>query len=405
MWYRLSLVLAALFAGLLIYGSSGADNGFYVAPSVSAYEMYDDNVFFDFTNAESDFVTRVSPALELGYQSERMLLSGSYTFDAEAYLHNSELNSANVRSFGNLDLNYIATDRLTLSALADYTHTDTPTDLSLIPGETGVPGLLRGRTEARRTSIRPAASYQLTEATSGTVGYTSTTDTLSGTGTNRTRSAEIRFDQRTSEINRVSYGYMMRSYSFDTRSEDGVVTQGTSHSQTPWVGLSRDISRRTTVSGRAGPRFEEDDIQPYVLLSAVHDYGDGDLSVNLERDETTLLGESGTQEYLSVYATLSHTFGSNIQIEITPGYADVSQADFDADIFQLGVAAYYRVNRAVLLSASYDMSRQKVDPSAATSDDVSRNVVMLGVTFNYPQKRGSGEDRRRRLRGISPTGS
>ena len=44
-------------------------DGFYITPSLSIGELYDDNIFFTDTNRKQDFFTRVSPGIQAGYQS------------------------------------------------------------------------------------------------------------------------------------------------------------------------------------------------------------------------------------------------------------------------------------------------------------------------------------------------
>ena len=360
--------------------------GYFVVPSVSVDELYDDNLFFVSEDKQSDFVTRVSPALEVGYEAETLSWSGRYRFDAEAYARETELNSANVRQFADVEVEYLPTNRLTLSAAADYTKTDTPLDLTIIPGGS-IPGLLVGRSEAKRTAVNAAASYRLTAPTTGSLAYTWTREELVDAGGSDTNVLETWFDQRLSEVNTLSYGYMYRQYRFDQFGMNGVAGRAaTQDSNTPWIGLSHQFNARTRVVVRAGPRVDGSSVNPYVLISLQHQLTKGKLLLDYKRDETTLLGEPGKLELEALYGTFSRRFGTRLDVQLTPGYARVYQPNTSTDIYSLGLGAVYKVNESVFLTASYEFNFQEVKTEPGGMHEVSRNVIQVGVRFTYPRR-------------------
>lgn len=367
-----------------------ATPGYFAVPSVSVEEVYDDNLFFASEDKQSDFITRVSPALEAGYEADTLSLSGRYRFDAEAYASETDLNSAQVREFADVEVEYLPTNRLTLSAGADYTETDTPSDLDIIPGGT-IPGLLVGRSEATRTELDAAAIYRLTARTTGALAFTGTEDELVDVGESDTSVLETWFDQRLSEVNTLSYGYMYRQYRFDQFGIDGNAgptrTRGaTQDTNTPWIGLSRQINARTRVVARAGPRLEGSSRDPYVLLSLQYRFPEGAVLLDYERDETTVLGEPRKLELDALYATISRRFGTRLDVQLTPGYAKLDQADYSTEIYSLGLGAVYKINEAVFLTASYDFNFQDARTVPSGSNEVTRNVIQVGVRFTYPRR-------------------
>jgi hypothetical protein len=385
MWCRYKYFLMALALGLLAQGQVPADDGFYLVPAVSVYGVHDDNIFFTPVNEASDYIARISPALIAGYESDRFTGIGSYTFDAEAYHENSDLDSAHVRGIAELELEYLATERLILSLDAEHIETDTPIDLSLVPGGE-VPGFFEGRVGARRTTINPEVSYQFSPAVRGTAAYSYTDDQYGQTNESKTQEAEAYFDHRTSDANTISYGYLYRDYRFYSVAEDLSVLTMTADSHTPWLGLDHEFTAKTSFVGRAGPRFDDDTVEPYLLLSLHHERDDVELSLNYERDETTLLGETGKQEYQSVYGTWVQRFGPSLDLHISPGYARVEQLGADQDIYQLQLTAYYRINRFVNLSAAYDFNSQDARDGTEDPPSITRNVFALGLTFTYPRR-------------------
>jgi len=386
------LLSTALAAVMAAQATGCATPGFFAIPEVTITEVYDDNLFYasESEDETSDFITRVSPALEVGYESETLSLTGSYRFDAEAYASESDLNDAQVRQFADLGVEYLPTDRLTLSALADYTKTDTPLDLTLIPGGS-IPGLLLGRAEAERTMIHSEGNYRLTPLVTGSLAATWTDEELEDVGTSDTSALEAWFDQRLSETNSLSYGYLYREYRFDQFGINGELgpslTRGsTQDSNTPWIGLTHQFNARSRVVGRAGPRFNDGSVDPFVLISFQHQIDEGEVRVEYQRDESTLLGEPRKLDLEALYATISRRFGTRLDVQITPGYARLDQPDSSVDIYNLGLGAVYKINEAVFLTASYDFNYQEVDADLGGSIDVSRNVIQLGVRFTYPRR-------------------
>lgn len=390
MYCRFKTCWIVLAVVLLAHGQALANGKFYVIPSVATYAVHDDNIFFTLTNETEDFIARVTPSLELGYETDQWITKASYTFDAEAYHENTDLNSAHARSFADLELRYLASQRLTLSLDADYINTDTPVDLSLVPGSEA-PGLLEGRAQARRTTVVPAVSYQFSPTFLGTASYGYNYDRYANTNEYKTHLVETWMDHRTSAVNTITYGYLFRAYRFYRVAPDSTQLTSSPDSHTPWIGLSRDLGTNTTIEGRAGPRFEEDTIEPYLLFSARYKFNDGELSLTYERDETTLLGETGKQEFQSLYGRYTRRFGPRLDVHVTPGYARVWQPGPDEDIYQLQVAVYYRINRLFELSAAWDFNTQEANVLAdsngnLTSGDLTRNVFSLGLTFTYPRR-------------------
>jgi hypothetical protein len=376
---------AFLASVVAIQATACAAPGYYVVPSVSVEAVYDDNLFFASEDEQSDFITRVSPALEVGHEGRKLSWSGRAGVDAEAYASESELNSADVRQVAGVDVEYLPTSRLTLNAAAEYTKTETPVDLSIIPGG-AIPGLLVGRAEAERTTLSSAASYRMTALTQGTVAFTHANEQLNNVAETDTSIAEAWIDQRLSEVNTLSYGYIHRRYEFDDSSGLLLTNESDQDTDIPWIGLAHQLNERTLISARAGPRLGDDSSDAYVLASLQYRLTDGELRVDYQRDETTLLGVSGNLELEAIYASIRRQFGTQLEVQFTPGYAKVSQAGFSTDIYNVSVGAVYKIDESISLTATYDHNLQEVHPAGGGTNEVSRNVIMVGARFTYPRR-------------------
>ena len=384
--------MLAMVVGMVMaaHATGCATPGYFAIPSISIDEVYDGNLFFASANKQSDFITRVSPALEVGYEADTLSWSGRYWFDAEAYAGETALNSSLVRQFADVNVEYLPTSRLTLSAAANYTKTDTPLDLTLIPGAT-IPGLLLGRADAERTSVHSAASYRLTKLTTGSLAFTRSNVELVDAGESEVSALETRFDQRLSEVNTLSYGYIHRQYRFDEFGFGGqagpsLTREATEESNTPWIGLSHQFNARTRITARAGPRLVGESVDPYVLVSLQHRLTQGEVLLEYHRDETTLLGVPRKLELDALYATISRRIRPHLEVKLTPGYARLYQAGLSVDIYSFGLGAVYKINEAVFLTASYDFNLQDVRAVPGGASEISYNAIQVGVRFTYPRR-------------------
>jgi hypothetical protein len=110
------------------------------------------------------------------------------------------------------------------------------------------------------------------------------------------------------------------------------------------------------------------------------------LLLDYERDETTLLGEPRKLEIEALYAAISRRFGTRLNIQLTPGYARVYEANFSVEIYSVGLGAAYKINEAVFLTSTCDFNFQKASALFGGMSEVSRNVIQVGVRFTYPRR-------------------
>src|SRR6187455_1566282 len=126
----------ALIAGLALAGVIGglpaaalAQTGWVILPSFTLAEEFDDNVFVSTTDPKWDFITRMTPGLQLGYRSVPFTLLASGSIDAEIYANNSELSDAANRKRAALEMKYLPFRLLTLWLNVTYFETNTPSEL------------------------------------------------------------------------------------------------------------------------------------------------------------------------------------------------------------------------------------------------------------------------------------
>lgn len=374
-----------LIALVLLPSISKADSKYVFLPSVSVLEVWDDNLFFTVEDEQSTRISRVTPTLELGLESQRLNWRASYRFDAEKYHDHSELDSNQVRQIAYVGADYQPNSKLKVSLVGDYIQTQTPVDIGLTPGGVTRSGFI-GRVEAQRATIKPELQYHFNSTTESTISFTRTEDKVEDGVKSTTELLEAEWSKKLSKINTFQAGYNFRGFN---SGESGAGESEESH--TPWLGWQRIMSRYSSVYIRVGPRFGEDSNEGYVHLGMRRVTDDSRFELEYQRNEATLLGDLDSLEFESYSALFSKQFGREFNFTMRPAYTKLSQRGATSDILTLGLEAAYRVARSVFLTASVDMNYQELDFEQEV-DKVDRNVVQIGISFVYPRREETEEE-------------
>ena len=78
-FHRSRALPAFLALLLLLPGLAWADTRVELTPRISVSEVYNDNIYLDYTNEESDYLTTVSPGINLTMSSQHTSLSLDYS--------------------------------------------------------------------------------------------------------------------------------------------------------------------------------------------------------------------------------------------------------------------------------------------------------------------------------------
>src|SRR5439155_43457 len=211
-WLRVAFA-QVFVAGVLLPTAAPAQTGYYLTPSLSIAEVYDDKLFHSPSPRTHDFFTRISPSLKAGYQSAPLTVEGSYAFDSEVYSQHSELTTPLVRQRGLIELKATPVQVLTLSLPVSYYQSRTPTELNLTTG------LAVARVRAERYTTNPGFTYRLDPLTTAKGDYTYSKDLLAagitaGAITIDTHIVNLALDRRLSPRDTVGPGYLGRRYEF-----------------------------------------------------------------------------------------------------------------------------------------------------------------------------------------------
>ena len=371
--YWLRVVFAQAFvAGVLLPAAAPAQTGYFLTPSLSVAEVYDDNVFYTTSPRTHDFLTRISPGLKAGYQSAPLTVEGSYAFDSEIYSRRSELTTPLMRQQGLIELKATPDQVLTFSIPVAYFQTRTPTELNLTTG------LAVGRVRAERYTTNPALTYRFDPLTTAKGDYTYTKDLLAGFVTIDSHIVNLALDHRLSPRDTVGPWYVGRQFQF------AGFPEVTSHAFT--LGWSHELTPLTTFTLRGGPRLTEGTVDrlPEASASISHKLKTGQLLLSYASNLTTVFGLAAPIKVQSITATATTELLPKLQLSATPAFYRVSREPFKATVYAMNLEVSHQLTKALALAASYQFILQRGSLFGPEDVEVLHNIFLIRLTVTYP---------------------
>ena len=365
------LALASVIAG--IPAAALAQTGWVVLPSFTLAEEFDDNVFVSTTDPKSDFITRLTPGLQLGYRSVPFTLLASGSIDAEIYANNSELSDAANRKRAALEVKYLPFRLLTVSLNVTYFETNTPSEL--VP----TTGLQLARTRATQLAIIPAASYQITSVDTATASYAFFHDTLDGGLDNDTHRVKLGYARQLTALDTGFINY--RLHVFENQGNPTTITN------TPTLGWKRQLTPNTVLTLEGGPRvvsggpsFIDDTVEPEAHASLEHSFKLAKVALEYHRTEAIVVGRPGKVELESVSGSFEIEPVRLLKLRFQPGYyRTFGGEDPTATVYGFLLGALYPIKSWLTARLDYRFAYQK---QADTS--LPHNIVTLSLDFVYP---------------------
>lgn len=407
--------------------SAWAQAGWYLTPSLSLTEEYDDNVSGQASGRKSDFVTRVTGSLSLGYHSAPFTLLGAYSVGAEVFADNSDLNGIANRQQGTFSLSYLPTPLLTLRTEAFYRRSETSTVTLQTPAAPGIgdaqpgtatpeppgagsppeappvgatevgapppgsPAVEFGRRKTRVIAVTPSASYAFTPRTLVQLSYSySQTEVSDGSaesdvGTDPTTRAADMTDsvheaglgivQQLTPLVRATTRYRLRRFESDEADST------TSHIVT--LGLRRPLlTDRTHVSLEAGPRFSDGDVGVEASARLEHQFRFSTISLGYTRSQGVVAGRSGAQTTDTGTVGLVYQPFRPFQASLT---GSVLRAEEEAEAGLRVLTSYraapslaYRLMEWAVIRAVYSFSLQEQG-----SETIRHHIVSISLDLTY----------------------
>jgi hypothetical protein len=369
------LALVGVIAG--VPAAALAQTGFIFTPSFTLAEEFDDNVFVSTTDPKSDFITRFTPGVQIGYRSEPFTLLASSSIDAEIYVKNPELSDAANRKRAALEMKYLPFRLLTLYLNVTYFETNTPSDL--VP----TTGLQLGRTRATQLAIIPGASYQITSVDTATASYAFFHDTAEGGVDNDTHRVKLGYARQVTPLDTGSINYRLHVF----ENEGGPTTITNS----PTLGWKRQLAPNTVLTLEAGPRFVSggpsftaDTVEPEAHASLEHSFKLAKAALEYHRTEAVVVGRPGKVELESVSGSFEIEPVRLLKLRFQPGYyRTFGGEDPTATVYGFLLGALYPIQSWLTARLDYRFAYQK---QADTT--LPHNIVTLSLDVVYPLRFG-----------------
>jgi hypothetical protein len=338
---------------------------FQITPVVATTEIYDSNLFFTPLDPQADFMTRVSAGIDSQYQSPLLTFGGRYRLDAERFAEHHELTTLDGRQDAAMNVRYRPTRRTTFSTAATFTSTRTPGELN------AGTGLALMRAKAQRLTVHPSMTRQVHRTAKATVDYSFTEDQIVGGVRLRAHSASVDVERHASTGDAITVGVAVQRFEFGA----APVT-----SEAVLVGWTRQISRRTSVALRGGPRVTDGATAAELSASVRAHMKPADLSLDYARTQTTAIGLAGPVETNSLTATASWRLRRSFELRMTPGAFQSMYGGLQSRAYRLALEASQQISRQLSLVASYDANLQNGQIYAvAGSATISRHVVLVSL--------------------------
>jgi hypothetical protein len=396
--------------------SAWAQAGWFLIPSFQLTESFDDNIFGTSTNRQSDFISRFTPGLQGGYQSEPFTLLVSSAFDAEVFAKNPDQNDATSGKHAGMTLRYVPDRPWTLSLEVAYTETRslsvltqalTPTP-AVTPTGTGTaqpgttppattpPGTTPGTTPATTTQatptpantlqsgrqrntilgVSPTAAYQVTPLTMGTSTYSYTQASQEGGTSNSAHQVRLGVSHQFTLIDTGNLDYILSIFS------DSESSSSTSNAVT--LGWTRQLTPQTMASVSGGPRFSGGGVSPEINASLSHEFKAFEnrvqASLTYTRSQGFVIGQSGTVNTEVLSGGIMFEPIRSLQVNVRGGVARLTGGTGpDTTTYGTNVGVSYLIYKWLSARAAYSYSLQD-----QTSGNISHNVISFGFDATYP---------------------
>lgn len=357
-------------------------------PSITVSEEYNDNIQLSNRNRQSDWITGITPAVNVILESPTYRLSAAYSFTAEMYARQPNRNAAfNQQNFV-LDTLWRPTEQLTLTLLDAFTFS---TDTNLISAE----GVATGREEAWANRLRGGIGYRLDPQTTVRAGGSYTiqrfdTDELEDSDV---YTADIALDRALSR--RLTGTISYEAAYFDIDFEPKTWTH------TPRLGFTYRATETITIAASAGPSFElpeserSDRITPAVSASYEQRVFFGLIRADFDRRIGLASGVGGTTDNTIIGGRVDvTTLMRGLTLSLAPRYAFVKSPEDDRRIdiqaFTMPLTATYRLTAWMAVVGRYQFFRQRTDGvvlnrvGQVVAEDADQNRVFVGLQFGYP---------------------
>lgn len=425
----MGIPLAVVLVSLFTFFSPARAQQITLTPSISVSETYDDNIYLDPQNEQSDYITAVSPGIALDMKKSRSELVLSYVPSFVFYGKNSEENTT--RHLGNITYRQDIEQHWKFQLTDTYVRSEEPLETT-----EGIETIRRTRNPYQRNTGEARMTYLFGPEDTFTAGYrndllinedpaiedgtihepfidlTRWFDKWNGMGLSY-RYSVGEFSRDDGNINESDYTghdpairYMHRwsqqlsgfvSYAYSTRDFDQSSTFREDYDvHTAMIGGEKQFSPQSSLSAEVGYFIQEADrsenengLSYRVMYRQGYQRARFLVGVSGGWDEQYLEAENtgGFVEYRSVEARGEYRFLENLS-----GYAGAryredmyQQVDVDTQTWFANAGIRWAFHRYVSLVFNYTyITRDNDDPSGEFYEEYKVNRYMVMLTGSKP---------------------
>ena len=355
-----------------------------LTPSVKFTQTYNDNVYFTVTDRKQDWISTLSPGMELASQSERMNAGLSVNFNGIYYADQHELNA--VDQFYRGKLRYAITDRLALGTEAGYSQ-DSQANREI--DTTGI--VFPVAVNRENNNYGASGEWQATEKSLVALSY---------------RYQNERYDKSTytdSSSHAAAAGliYLLSPVTKGRLNFDYTkyrVTNATVNSYMGSIGVSRDVNKLWSVLVDVGANYTQTSFVVDGITSATGEQTNtgwgpaGQITVAYKHESTNasfmmnksvkpVSGAAGAVNRTSVGLDVRHKFTYELSGYLTANYfinksdpGEFSNIVTDQNTIQVSLGPRYDFSRDMFLKASYTYARVDYKQTNTFAD---QHLVML----------------------------
>jgi opacity protein-like surface antigen len=356
---------------------------FKLVPGLSLKEEYNDNIFLATSARRSDYITTLTPSLEISRAAERRNLSLSSGLNWLTYTRNHKLNSLDY--YVQAGAGYQLEPRLSFSTGASYVRDSRPDRLDQ--------GGLTLKSGSDRQNYQLSGNYAVSELSTSSASYSYSQENFDNTGsvTNRVHSVTFgqdydldRYLRQTKLVGNLGYSRNLT----DTSLVDNYTLS---------LGFTQKIQELWTVSLSGGGRYtrsefdqnrtsvKDDDLGWIANLAASYGGEKTNASFALNHDITTAAGRNGTTERSGASATFSERFTRELSCFMGLGFSwnrsnqnQFSSQAIDEKNLTANTGVRYDFSDHVFLEGNY---RYNLIRNSQLSTQAIQNVFMVRLTM------------------------
>ncbi len=394
--FRVLIILICLIC--LVPPDGVRAEGFNLVPNIALREEYNDNIFFSVEDRASDFITTVSPGLNIVDKTERLDLALTGRLDGIYYADTSELDAVDQHYLGHLG--YEITERLSLLSDAWYIEDSRP-DRDVL--ETG---LVQSAEPRERRFFSLGGDYRTGENTSNNLfyRYEQSDYTDEEFADSRIHSVDFQhtWDARRvfkETIGKLNIGYANADFS-TSRVESVSGTVGAAWNTTELWRLMLDLGVRYTVTDFITIDAVPPANQLVTRMETTRDLsGVGQATVEYRgiftyanliflHDIREARGRGGTASRTELTGWASYRLAERFRLTLSAGYylnrsrqGTVSIVDVDEQTLRVRPGLRYEFTDDLILEAAYKYTRVRDDIDRTTA---AQNMVFGQIYWQWP---------------------